>query len=424
MQVSVSPGKIHGTVCAPGSKSMMQRVCAAALLHRGTTIIHNPGISNDDKAALEIIRQLGASIEARDGSLVIESNGINPISDVIDCGESGLSARLFTSIAALYDGRITITGHGSLLRRQMFELKNILLQSGKVLEDFNGFLPLTISAPFHAGDLNIDGTLSSQYLTGALFALSFSAEKEITITVSNPKSKPYIDLTLKVLADFGKEVTHDQYEVYHISPSVNEGSGIIVRAVETDWSSAAAWIVAGAIAGDIIIQHLDKDTTQADARLLDVLKDCGADFHWEGDSLHIRQTNALKSFSFDATECPDLFPVLSVLAGACEGRSEITGIHRLEHKESDRAYSTGALLRLLGLDYTAAKDTLFIEGKSSFNGGTISSYNDHRMVMAAAIAALRADSEIVIENAEAVAKSYPDFFKHLQSLQVRCTQTI
>lgn len=424
MQVSVSPGKIQGTVCPPGSKSMMQRVCAAALLYRGTTIIHNPGISNDDKAALEIIRQLGATIQEREGTLVVESNGIQPVSDVIDCGESGLSARLFTSVAALYDGRITMTGHGSILKRQMFELKNILPQYGKVLGDFNGFLPITFSGSFQANDMNIDGSISSQYLTGALFAVAFAAYKEITVTVNNPKSKPYIDLTLKVLADFGKNITHDQYEVFHIPPSVNTDAGTIVRAIETDWSSAAAWIVAGVIAGDIVIQNLDKDTTQADARLLDVLKDCGADFNWEGNALHVRQTNALKSFSFDATECPDLFPVLSVLAGACEGRSEIKGIHRLEHKESDRAYTTGALLRLLGLNYSAEKDSLFIEGKSSFNGGVISSYNDHRMVMAAAIAALRADSEIVIEDAEAVGKSYPDFFKHLRSLQVNCIQTV
>lgn len=403
---------------------MMQRVCAAALLHKGRTVIYNVGTSNDDKAALAIIRQLGASVETQGESLVIESNGIQPVSNVIDCGESGLSARLFTSVAALYDGRITMTGHGSILKRQMFELEKILLQYGKKLKDFTGFLPITISGPFQAKNITIDGSISSQYLTGALFALAFSADKEITVTVNNPKSKPYIDLTLKVLSDFGKNLTHDRYEVFHIPPSVNPGTGTIERSVETDWSSAAAWIVAGAIAGDVVIQNLDKDTTQADARLLDVLKDCGADFAWEGNALHVRQANTLNSFSFDATECPDLFPVLSVLAGVCEGRSEIKGIHRLEHKESNRAYSTGALLRLLGIDYFAEKDSLFIEGKKTFNGGTISSCNDHRMVMAAAIAALRADSEIVIEDAEAVAKSYPDFFKHLQSLQVNCIQTV
>jgi len=403
---------------------MMQRVCAAALLHKGQTVIYNAGTSNDDKAALEIIRQLGASVETRGEALVVESNGIHPVSNIIDCGESGLSARLFTSVAALYDGSITMTGHGSILKRQMFELEKILLQYGKTLRDFTGFLPITISGPFRANNMTIDGSISSQYLTGALFALAFAGDKEITVTVTNPKSKPYIDLTLKVLSDFGKKITHDRYEVFHIPPLVNEESGTVVRAVETDWSSAAAWIVAGAIAGDVLIQNLDKDTTQADARLLDVLKDCGADFCWEGNALHVRHTNVLKCFSFDATECPDLFPVLSVLAGACEGRSEIKGVHRLAHKESDRAYSTGALLRLLGVDYFAEKDSLFIEGKNAFNGGTISSYNDHRMVMAAAIAALRADSEIVIEGAEAVAKSYPDFFKHLQSLQVNCIQTV
>jgi 3-phosphoshikimate 1-carboxyvinyltransferase len=418
MEISIEPVvcRVAGRIAAPPSKSMMQRVCAAALLHRGTTIIHNPGTSNDDKAALDIIRQLGAEINDIDGkSLQVTSNGIYPKHQMIDCGESGLSARLFTPIAALAGEIITVTGHGSLLQRPMQETEKILQQLGVTIHDFTGYLPITFTGPAKPADIFLDGSLSSQYVTGVLFALSFAAQHPVTVFVNNLKSKPYVDLSLQVLADFGKHIEHDNYKAFHITPS-EDAPGTVVQTIEADWSSAAAMIVAGAIAGEVTLPDLNAHTSQADVRILDALKSCGANVQWIDDELHVQTSDVLNAFSFDAADCPDLFPVLSILAASCNGTTELKGLHRLVHKESNRAASIAYMLQHLGVSFYEEGDSLFITGKKKFAGATIPSFNDHRMAMAAAIAALRAESTIVITEAEAVSKSYPLFFEHLDLL--------
>lgn len=416
MEITISPGTMSGTVYVPASKSMMQRACAAALLHHGTTIIQNPGTSNDDKAALDIIRQLGATVKNDGDTLHVESKGVQPLSNIIDCGESGLSARLFTPIAALADDTITVTGHGSLLQRPMLETEKILQQLGVTIHDFTGHLPITFTGPVKPTDIFLDGSLSSQYITGVLFALSFAAKKPLTVFVNGLKSKPYIDMSLQVLAGFGKVIEHDNYTAFHIVPGETPPY-TITQKIEADWSSAAAWIVAGAIAGDIKIANLQLNTEQADARIITVLEACGANYKWTNGQLFVKTSDVLQSFNFDAADCPDLFPVLSVLAACCNGTSEIKGLHRLVHKESNRAASISYMLQQLGVSFYEEGDSFFITGRKNFEGATISSFNDHRIAMAAAIAGLRANGPVVIEQAEAVSKSYPAFFEHFNLLK-------
>src|SRR4051812_35163996 len=219
MQVTIQPSKISGNIYAPASKSSMQRACAAALVRKGETIIHNPGISNDDKAALGVIQALGATIEnLQDGSLKVTSDGVKPIADTVNCGESGLGIRMFAPIVALSKKEITIRGEGSLLTRPMDFFDEIFPQLGIKISSNKGKLPLKIKGPLQPKNITIDGSLSSQFLTGLLLAYSASDAKDVTIKVTNLKSKPYVDLTLKVMRDFGlKKPQNKNYEEFIFS---------------------------------------------------------------------------------------------------------------------------------------------------------------------------------------------------------------
>ncbi len=381
---------------------MMQRACAAALLHTGKTIINNPGQSDDDKAALHIIKQLGAHIVQTTHSIEITSHGINPIVDTINCRESGLSSRLFIPIASLYHKEITITGEGSLLHRPMDVFSTLLPQLGVSISTNNGLLPITIKGSMHPTNISMEGALSSQFLSGMLFAYAFAAKERVTITVNNLNSKPYIDLTLATLQQFGKQVEHDDYKQFTIIPQAVLHDTVEIH-IETDMSAATNFVVANAITnGKIDIQNLHTDSLQADKAILQVV------------------TSTREAFDFDATDCPDIIPILAVYAGTCAGQSKISGISRLVHKESNRITSTTALLNQLGVDCKTEDNTLIVTGVQQFKACMVDSYNDHRIAMAAAIAALYADGDVVVNHAEAVNKSYPAFFKDLAALGVKC----
>ena len=202
MKANIHPSSVAGTIVAPASKSAMQRACAAALIKGGRTVLHNPGISADDKAALDIITQLGAEVKEEGDTIVINSNGVRARNDEINCGESGLSVRMFTSIAALNHERIRVNGKGSLVNRPLSFFNEVLPQLGVECESNNGHLPLQIKGPLHPKNIEVDGSLSSQFLTGLLFAYSAAGARAVSIHVKNLNSKPYIDLTLKLMKDF------------------------------------------------------------------------------------------------------------------------------------------------------------------------------------------------------------------------------
>lgn len=401
MQAIIRPGNMSGVVTIPPSKSMMQRACAAALLHNGTTVITNPGRSDDDKAALNVIQQLGAEVyETINNTIEIVSRGLRPKTDVIHCEESGLSARLFIPIAALSHTDITVTGTGSLLHRPMKEYLEVLPKLGVSILETNDGLPMSIRGPMQPGNIEIDGSASSQFLTGLLTVYAFTATKPVHISVSHLVSKPYIDLTLQILKLFGKEVVNEDYRKFIIDPQHKQVDEVNIH-IEGDWSAGANFIVAQAMGAEVYIKGLNENSGQADAVITEVV-------------------NGNKPFEFDATHSPDLFPILAVYAGYCKGRSQIKGLHRLVHKESNRVESIKAMLGELGISFSISDDSLLIEGGKEFTGCTIDAHNDHRIVMAAAIAALNAGGPVTIKGAEAVNKSYPAFFEDLLSLGVDC----
>jgi 3-phosphoshikimate 1-carboxyvinyltransferase len=412
MKVTIEPGSVHGSVIAPPSKSMTQRAYAAALLHKGKTIIRNAGHSDDERAAVGIIQQLGAKITTNGSVTDIVSSGVNPVSASIDCGESGLAARLFTPIAGLSGDAITISGMGSLLGRPMDGFADVLPQLNVALRDFDVFLPLIVQGPMEAKSIKVNGENGSQFLSGLLFAVSSCAKGPVAIEVTELKSKPYIDLTLEVLSHFGKPIRHSGYAEFYIDPSLFVHKDTVEIDIEGDWSSAAYMLVAGAIAGEVTVRNIRADSRQADAAIIEVLQYAGARMSITDEGITVRKSQ-MKAFDFDATDQPDLFPVLAILAACCEGESYITGVHRLFNKESNRAESICDLLVNFDVPFSISDDILFVNGVNRLQGTVIDAHNDHRIVMAAAIGALRANGPVDILGAEAVNKSYPDFFRDL-----------
>jgi 3-phosphoshikimate 1-carboxyvinyltransferase len=412
MIVTVHPSAISGTIQAPTSKSSMQRACAAALLADGETVISNPGKSNDDLAAIDVIQKLGATVEEKNGDLII-TNG-RSIGNEMNCGEAGLGIRMFAPIAALNKNEITINGTGSLLTRPMNFFDEIFPQLGIKIQSNGGKLPIKIQGPLQAKNITIDGSLSSQFLTGLLFAYGKSATTPVTITVNNLKSKPYIDLTLQVMKHFGYDVVNNNYESFLINPK-KSNNATINYTVEGDWSGAAFLLVMGAVAGEITIKGLDVFSTQADKAILQALNMSKAKLSIEEKQIVVGP-GKLQAFHFDATECPDLFPPLVALASYCEGTTVIEGVKRLEHKESNRGLTLQEEFGKMGVTIKLQDDLMLIEGGQGVKGATVHSHHDHRIAMACAVAGLKATGDTIIEEAEAINKSYPDFYEHLKLL--------
>ncbi len=417
MTITIIPSRASGQQRIPASKSAMQRACAAALLHTGTTIIHNPGHCNDDLAALSVIQHLGATVQNNGQSLVIASKGVVPVSNQLDCGESGLGIRMFTPIAALSTTPLTITGSGSLVTRPMHFFNDILPQLGVQVASTNGYLPISITGPLQPAAISIDGSLSSQFLTGLLMAFGAVVTRPVTITAHHLKSRPYIDLTLGLMRHFGAQVTHEDYARFTLLPRTDLRHTTIPYTVEGDWSSASFLLVAGAVGGDVTVEGLRLDSAQADKAVLTALEAASAKLSIT--DTHIRVTGGgLTAFQFDATDCPDLFPPLAVLAAQCEGTSVISGVGRLAHKESNRAITLQEELGKMGIRIDLQGDLMVIPGKAVLHGAVVQSRHDHRIAMACAIAALGADAPVTIEGAEAVGKSYPDFWTHCKALGI------
>jgi len=416
MKAIIQPSFLKGDIQSNASKSSMQRACAAALVAGGTSIIKNPGHSNDDKAAMDIIQKLGAKAELNGSELKVVSEGVKPVSNEIHCGESGLSIRMFTPLVALSEQEITVNGSGSLVTRPMNFFDEILPQLSVDVQSKEGKLPLIIKGPVKPATIEIDGSLSSQFLTGLLMSYAASNASGVSIKVNNLKSKPYIDLTLDVMKQFGLKVPlNNNYEEFFFDPTPHQPTASRNYIVEGDWSGAAFLLVAGAVAGDIVVKGLDVFSTQADKAVLQALMDCGCRISIQAEQIEIAKA-PLKPFHFDATECPDLFPPLVALAAYCNGKSVIEGTSRLTHKESNRALTLQEEFAKLGVQIDLQDDLMIIHGGAAMKQAVVHSRHDHRIAMACAVAALGAAGEVTIDDAEAVNKSYPDFYEHLKLL--------
>jgi 3-phosphoshikimate 1-carboxyvinyltransferase len=410
MERFMEPSPVKGQVKSPSSKSMTQRAIAAALLADGPSIIYNPSYCDDSLAAMSIAVGLGARVDPLPDELKIIGSG-ELKEPKLNCGESGLAIRMFSPIAALYPAEITMSGAISLKKRPMVMIEEALNQLGVKCSSSDGFLPLTIQGPIAGGNCEIDGSVSSQLLTGLLMALPL-AKKDSVIKVNNLKSKPYVDMTIQLLRSFGISVDNSDYKIFRIPGNQKYNSHNYT--VEGDWSGAAFLLVAGAINGQLSIHGLNQNSKQSDKAIITALQKAGAKMTISEDNIDISKSK-LKAFDFDATESPDLFPPLVALASYCEGISKFKGVSRLVYKECDRATALKEEFGKMNISVEINDDMMYVTGGQA-TGAHVESHEDHRMAMSVAVAALGASGDVYIRDSQCVAKSYPGFFNDLRNL--------
>lgn len=390
--VKINGSALNGRVVIPPSKSAAHRALICSFLAEGGTV--KPIIdSKDMQATVGIIKAL--------------ENG----ESVLNCIESGSTLRFMIPVAAALGKNVTFVGEGRLPQRPIGEYLELLPMHNVAVES-DGGLPLTISGKLKNGSYEVAGDVSSQYITGLLLALA-NLEGDSAIILTTPlQSKPYVDMTVKIMNDFGVKVTETDFGyLIHGGQSFHK----MDYTVEGDWSQAAFFLVAGAINGDVTVDGLDMNTTQGDKGILDVLEAFGAKFEINENSVRCVKSE-LKGTVVDATDIPDLVPIISVLAAFSEGQTVIKGAERLRYKESDRIESVVENLKLIGADVTETEDGMIINGGKELHSAELKGYNDHRIVMAFSVSGLFLDGETVIDDANSINKSYPSFFEDYNSI--------
>jgi 3-phosphoshikimate 1-carboxyvinyltransferase len=414
---ALDSSQISGPINAPASKSVMIRAVAASLLATGTSRLLDPSLCADSLAALRIADMLGADVQTDKEYVTIRgTDGLmieNLKKNTIDCGESGLCMRMFTPIVSLAPYRFIVEGSGSLRSRPMETLEALSLM-GAACETSGGYPPIVVRGPIRGGAITLDGSKTSQFLTGLLMAAPLCKE-DTSIEVIDLKSKPYVDMTIDLLKRFGIIIDHDK-DLRSFRIKGNQQYKAQTYTIEGDWSGAAFLLVAGAIAGSIKMKGLRTDSFQADKAILDALTRTGALVEIVDDYILVRKGD-LMAFEFDATDCPDLVPPLTALAAHCRGKSVIYGIERLKHKESNRSATLVSEFSKLSIKIELFDDRMEIYGNKPI-GNLVDSHNDHRIAMACAVASLNGERPVVIENYQCVAKSYPEFFRDIHSVQV------
>lgn len=413
------PGTLNGQIRIPSSKSISHRLLIAAALAHGESVVRRVDPSNDIDATVQVLSALGAAVRTAncaDGSVDYYIRGIPPqypdTAISADCGESGSTLRFLVPVAAALGIPARFTGHGRLPERPMGELIEALTTHGVSIKTPSGYtLPLSLSRQLMAGEYCLPGNISSQYFTGLLFALPLLSGDSILRVTGKLESAAYIDLTIDVLKTAGICI---QKEANTFIIPGNQRYQPFDMQAEGDWSQAVFFLVAGALGGDIRLTGLNPESAQGDRACCDILRAFGARIDWEDGILHCRG-GELRGCEIDASQIPDLVPALAACACQCSGETHITGAHRLRLKESDRIESTCAMIRSLGGMARPEKDGLTTH-LSALHSGEVHSYNDHRILMSAAVLALIADVPVTVDQAECVNKSYPRFFEDYRKL--------
>lgn len=412
-KVCIEPGALNGTVSMPPSKSAAHRAIICAALAGGISSIRPIALSNDIRATIDAMRQLGAVMTLEGDTLTVDGSHVFSRQAVtLDCGESGSTLRFLIPIAAAGGLDARFIGHGKLPERPIGVFTECLPQHG-VRCDTQGGLPLHISGTLQSGTYAVAGHISSQFITGLLLALPLlDGDSEIVLT-SPAQSVGYIDMTIAVLRDFGVTV-EPTANGWHIPGGQHYQARSYT--VEGDWSQAAFFMTAAALNGCITIDNLDTRSTQGDKACMDLYARFGADIRTDAQGHITIRHRHLHGITIDATDIPDMVPALAVTAALCEGTTVITGAARLRIKECDRLAAMRDGLSRLGADIQETPDGLVIHGVSTLHGGTAEGYNDHRIVMSLAMASVCCTDNIILTDRESINKSYPTFFDDMQQL--------
>ncbi len=404
--IEITPGFLNGNVSAITSKSDLHRILiCAALADRETKIHINRGLSDDINATAECLTAMGAEVRISGDMITVK-----PVTDaksgvLLNCRESGSTLRFLLPVASAVAGNFSITGEGRLPERPLDTLLDLMISHG--CEVSSRKLPLSATGTLLPGTYSLRGDISSQYISGLLFALPL-LEGDSEIVLSSPlQSKRYVDMTISTLSVFGVNIirTDSGYSIKggqnYISPAETQAEG--------DWSNSAFWLCAGALGGSISCAGLNMESTQGDRRILQILAQMGAEIEYDGNYLSVKH-KPLHAVEVSVSDIPDLVPALAVVMSVAEGRSVIKDAGRLRLKESDRLHSVTVSLNSIGADITEFEDRLEISGVGKLRGGTADSFNDHRIAMALAVASTVCENKLTITNAQAVRKSYPEFF--------------
>ena len=416
MKIKIKPSILNGKIEIPPSKSYSHRAVIAAALAEGgkKSKIGNLKFSVDITTTTDIMEKWGAEIERFENALEIIGNSgkVVPKDKYVQCNESGSTIRFLIPIGITDENELIFDGNGKLVDRPLDSYYRIFDKQGIFYKNENGKLPLTVNGKLKAGNYEIDGNISSQFITGLLYALPLlDGDSKLTIN-KNLESKGYVDLTLEILKLAGIEIVNNDYRSFDIRG--NQIYKPFDYTVEGDYSQVAFWIVAGIISAnrnnEVKCLHVNKNSLQGDREIMEIVQRMGANLEIFDDYVIVKPSKT-KGTVIDISQCPDIGPVLTVLAALSEGETRIINGERLRIKESDRITSIKTELNKLGANVAEEGDSLIIQGVEGFTGGvTVNAWNDHRIAMSLAIASTRCEKEIILEEAESVRKSYPHFW--------------
>lgn len=417
VKVRISASEIFGTLAAPPSKSMAHRALICAALAAGESRVEHVAESDDIRATCRALALLGARVEP-DGENTVRVYGtggrFSPVTQPVDCGESGSTLRFLIPLFARTGGPVRFVGHGRLMERPQTVYAELFAACGLGFSHTEH--GITVRGALPAGSYTVRGGVSSQFLSGLLFALPLAAGDSLVHIAPPFESRSYVALTLRTLADFGVRAAFAGE--YTLSVPGRQMYTPCRYTVEGDFSQAAFAAVLGAVRGGMTVTGLRPDSMQGDRVILDILARCGARFTRQGDAV-VFEKSALRAADIDLADCPDLGPVLMALGTFCEGTTVIRNAGRLRLKESDRIDAMQTELSKLGADISSTFDTVTVRGAPLHGAENLQGHNDHRVVMALTVAALAAGVPAVLDGADAVRKSWPEFFDAMRGLGAR-----
>ena len=412
LDITLFPGNLNGEIKSPPSKSLSHRALICAGLSKGTSVISNIIYSDDINSTINALELLGASFERTKDKITVHGlKSIKTPSKEINCNESGSTLRFLIPLFSLSDERVVFTGAQSLISRPQSIYNKIFKEDGNIFKINNN--KIVVKGSIKAKEYVIKGDVSSQFFSGLMFALPLLEEDSNIVVEGKLESKSYIDLTIDILNKFGITIKETK-NGYFIEG--NQTYKPTNYTVEGDFSQAAFYLVGGIISGYVKVNDLLHSSRQGDKTIINFIKQMNGKVIYLKNG-YVTELSKTTKTTIDLSNCPDLGPIITLLACLSEGTTHIINISRLRIKESDRVTSTVSTLKALGADIKSSKTEITVIGKSSLKGGvTVASFNDHRIAMMLSIAALRCEKEIILTNANAVTKSYPAFFKDYELL--------
>ena len=412
--VVLKQSKLKGTVTVPSSKSICHRAVICAGLSQGISNIDNVNYSQDIDATCGAMKNFGVNIIKNNKSLkIIGAKQLDVKNSNIECVESGSTLRFLIPLAALTGKKTIFQGEGELVERPLAPYYKIFEEQKINYKNSNGNLPLIIEGELKPGEYRVKGNISSQFISGLLFALPLLHGDSKIIVTSELESKAYVDLTVDMLKDFSVVVDNKDYKEFIIKGNQKFKPKDCI--IEGDFSQAAFWLVAGILGMDVECDGLNIKSRQGDMAILNIIKSMGGEILIEGNKVRALPAKT-KGIIFDASQCPDLVPVVAVLGALSEGTTEIINAERLRIKECDRLQALCSELNKLGADIEETSQGLLIRGKQALRGGNVYSWGDHRIAMALTVASIKCTEPVIIKDALSVRKSYPDFWKHFKML--------